>query len=107
MLKVFEHFDLATVGHYQSVLEAEGIPTHLKNQYLTGALGDLPFVEAVPELWIINEKDLARANALIRGLREAQAQPRPDWSCPTCQAVVEGVFASCWKCQAPRPEDGA
>jgi len=104
MIKVFEDFDLAMVGRYQSVLEAEGIRTYLKNRYSSGALGELPFVEAVPQLWILEEDDLPKANSLIRELGRRNDIEGPDWTCGHCQAEVEAVFDRCWNCEMPRRE---
>lgn len=104
MIKVFEHFDLATVGHIKSVLEAEGIATYLKNQYTSGVLGEIPFVEAVPELWIVDDHDLTQANAVIRNLQQTEIDPSPDWRCPACGSDVEGVFDRCWNCERARPD---
>ncbi len=69
MIKVFEDFDIALVGHYQSVLEGSGIETFMKNQFGTGGLGELPFVEVVPQLWVLNEAEAPRAIAMIKELR--------------------------------------
>ena len=102
MIKVFENYELATVGQYQSVLESEGIQTHLKNQFMSGALGEIPFVSAVPELWILNDEDFAAARALIEKLLSSNAQAEPEWVCAECDAVVDGVFTQCWKCSAHR-----
>ena len=68
MIKVFESFDLATVGHVKSVLEAHGIRTFLKNQYASGALGELPFVEIAPQLFVLDPDDLPEANRVLREL---------------------------------------
>lgn len=104
MIKVFEDFDLSTVGRYQSVLEAAGIRTYLKNRFSSGALGELPFVEAVPQLWVVEEADLSRAQALIRKLEARNDLQGPDWTCGHCKAVVEDVFDRCWNCETPRPD---
>ncbi|NND43756.1 MAG: DUF2007 domain-containing protein [Xanthomonadales bacterium] len=103
MIKVFEDFDLSTVGRYQSVLESEGIRTYLKNQFTASVLGEIPFVEAIPQLWILEDEDLPQANALIRKLAEAGDETGPDWTCPHCRAEVESVFDRCWNCERPRP----
>lgn len=102
MIKVFQNYELATVGQYQSVLESEGIQTHLKNQFMAGALGEIPFVSAVPELWILNDEDFAAAHALIEQLLSNNAQDEPEWTCAECDAVVDGVFTQCWKCSTHR-----
>ena len=53
MFKVFEDFDLARVGHFQSALAAAGIRTLLKNQFMSSVMGEIPFVEVMPELWVL------------------------------------------------------
>ena len=65
MFKVFEDFDLTRVGHFQSALAAAGIRTLLKNQFMSSVMGEIPFVEVMPELWVLEEADLPRAQALI------------------------------------------
>jgi hypothetical protein len=105
MIKVFEDFDLSTVGRYQSVLEAEGIETFLKNQFTASVLGEIPFVEAIPQLWILEDADLARARALIRNLGRDEDSTGPDWTCAQCHAEVESVFDRCWNCEAPRDDN--
>lgn len=80
MIKVFESFDLATVGHVKSVLEAHGIRSFLKNQYASGALGELPFVEIAPQLFVLDPDDLPEANRILRelGLDEDSGRDRAD-----------------------------
>lgn len=104
MIKVFEDFDIALVGHYQSVLEANGIDTFMKNRYGTGGTGELPFVEVVPQLWVLNDADEACAKALIAELQaeEAPADAK-GWTCPGCGTPQEAAFTHCWKCSAARP----
>ena len=106
MIKIFEDFDLARVGQFQSVLEAEGIQTHLRNQFMSSAMGEIPFVEVLPELWILEDGDLARASSLIKDLLGDSTKNEPDWTCAECDAVVEAVFDRCWQCSTPRPVPG-
>jgi len=70
MIKVFEDFDITLVGYYQSVLEANDIETFMKNQFATGGIGELPFVEVVPQIWVLDEAQAPRAIAMIRELQE-------------------------------------
>lgn len=65
MYKVFESFDYMEAGRVRSLLEANGIETFMKNEFSTGALGELPFVEVAPMVFVIHEADLPRALALI------------------------------------------
>jgi len=104
MIKVFEDFDITLVGHYQSVLESQGIATFMKNQFGTSGAGELPFIEVIPQLWILNDADAGRAEALIRELHETTGNEQlQEWECPVCGSRIEPAFTHCWKCSAPRP----
>lgn len=107
MIKVFEDFDIALVGHYQSVLESNGIVTYMKNQFGTSGAGELPFIEVIPQLWVLNEADADRAEALIQELHDpASREQMLDWQCPACGTQLEAAFTQCWKCSALRPSPG-
>lgn len=105
MKLVFDHIDFTIVGHLQSLLEAEGIKTEIRNEGGAGAAGELPFQQVYPELWVLENADEARAKAIIKEFRsqsDAQATG-PDWTCPVCKEHVEGVFSECWNCGAANP----
>jgi hypothetical protein len=102
VIKVFESFDLSRVGQLQSLLEAHGIRTYMKNQYSAGVMGELPFVEVYPQLFILEDGDLSRVQALLR--EDSPADHECDWSCADCGTEVEGAFTQCWQCGAGRPE---
>ena len=105
MIKVFEDFDITLVGHYQSILESNGIETYMKNRFGTSGAGELPFVEVVPQLWVLNEADETRALELIGEIQTAgQEQPKEDWVCSECNTELEAAFTHCWKCSAARPD---
>ncbi len=97
MIKVFEDFDFSRVGQMQSLLESNGIRTFLKNQYGSSVMGEVPFVEVVPQLFILKNKDLLRAKELLR-LDLPVESPKPDWVCAQCGEENEGTFDECWKC---------
>ena len=109
MIKVFEDFDITLVGHYQSVLESNDIATFMKNQFGTSGAGELPFVEVIPQLFILNEADAERARALIKELDDPENRvEQKKWQCPKCQTPQEAAFTHCWKCSTARPvDDGA
>ena len=105
MIKVFEDFDVALVGHYQSVLESNDIPTFMKNQFGTSGAGELPFVEVIPQLWVLNESDVDRARAVISELSHPEkGELSQAWLCAECGTPQEAVFTHCWKCSAARPQ---
>ena len=106
MIKVFEDFDIMLVGHYQSILESNDIATFMKNQFGTSGAGELPFVEVVPQLWVLNEDDAPRARALIKALDEdTGTESLQDWDCPGCGTRLEAAFTQCWKCSVSRPQE--
>ena len=74
MIKIFEDFDITLVGYYQSVLESNNIETFMKNQFGTGGLGELPFVEVVPQLWVLNDAEVPRAIALLKELQTDETE---------------------------------
>ncbi len=104
MKLVFDHIDFTIVGHLQSLLEAEGIPTELRHEGGIATAGAVPLTEVYPELWVVNNSDEARAREIIRNFRaEAEAAPAAaDWTCPVCKEHVEGVFSECWNCGTAR-----
>lgn len=105
MKLVFDHIDFTVVGHLQSILQGEGIRTEIRNEAGSGAAGELPFTQVYPELWILDNKDETRAKEIIREFRVTAAgtPPGPDWTCPVCHELVDGVFSECWNCSTPRP----
>jgi hypothetical protein len=97
VIKVFEDFDFSRVGRMRSLLESHGIRTFIRNEYGSSVVGELPFVEVIPQLFVLERKDLERAQELLK-LDLPIEQPAPDWTCPECGAEVEGSFACCWNC---------
>jgi hypothetical protein len=106
MKLVFDNIDFTIVGHLQTLLEAEGIKTEIRNEGGSGAAGEVPVQQVYPELWVLDNADEVRAKAIIREFRnEAQSEPvGPDWTCPVCKERVEGVFSECWNCGTPSPQ---
>jgi hypothetical protein len=104
VIKVFENFDFSRVGQMQSVLESNGIRTFIRNQYGSSVMGEVPFIEVVPQLFVLEDRDAPRARELLRDLEEPPADVRGDWTCAKCGTGVEGNFESCWQCGAARPE---
>ena len=97
MIKVFEDFDFTRVGQMQSLLDSHGIKTFIRNEYGSSVVGELPFVEVIPQLFVLEEKDVDRAKELLN-LDVPKAETVEDWVCPECGVDVEGNFSRCWKC---------
>ena len=101
MIKVFESFDFSRVGQMQSLLESHGIKTYIRNQFGSSVMGEVPFVEVVPQLFVLEEKDFLKAQEILK-LDLPVESTEEDWICSGCGTDVEGNFSRCWKCGVER-----
>ena len=65
MKRLITHESLAHIGHLKNLLEHSGIVCVIRNDQLSGGLGEIPFLECLPELWVVRDQDLPRAEALL------------------------------------------
>ena len=86
-----------TLHHFRNLLMAEGIASEIRNEYFGGILGEMPFTETWPQLWIVNDLDYDRALQLIDD-SALEESPDDEWRCEKCGELNEGQFAACWKC---------
>ncbi len=97
MKRVYRAASLLQVAHARNVLIAAGIEAELRNQYLAGALGDLPMLETWPQLWV----DDSLESAALRALESAASvPPGAPWVCGHCGEQLEPQFTTCWRCGA-------
>ncbi|MEI6758475.1 MAG: DUF2007 domain-containing protein [Chlorobium sp.] len=85
-------------------LEQEKIPCLIRNEYLSIAAGELSPQECLPQLWVLNDADYARACELLEAWRSLPDETHSQWLCPDCGETIEGQFSSCWKCGNEREE---
>jgi len=84
------------------MLEAEGIRALVKNELLAGAIGELPMMSALPEVWLVSRKDELRARRVLDAYRErSHSKLGPDVACRACGADNPSNFELCWKCRKP------
>jgi hypothetical protein len=105
MRKVHTAESVIEIAHLRNVLESAGIACVVRNDRLSGVLGEIPFVECWPELWIQESGQELRA----RGLIEQALRPRPSgrpWTCPRCGERIEAQFSECWRCAAEPGSEG-
>jgi hypothetical protein len=86
---------LLQVAHARNVLITAGIHCELRNQYLAGAMGDLPMMETWPQLYV-NDADERYALSVLA--RAAMAPTGNPWICPGCGEQLEPQFTECWRC---------
>ena len=108
MRKVAENIDLHRVGHCKSVLDSHEIPSMIKNLGASSVMGEVPFSEVFPELWVVNDEDYDRAMEVLQDYlneeEDSVHKPSPDWVCPKCESEVPGNFGNCWNCDFARDE---
>ena len=84
------------------VLASLGIATHIFNASAAGALGEVPFLQAQPEVWVDDETQEALARETLARLRDAPA--RSEKICGHCGESNPGNFLSCWQCGRALPD---
>jgi len=90
---------IITINHFKNVLASEDIPCQIRNEHLGSIVGEMPFIEVWPELWVINDLDYDRAKQLIDAAISDES-PQRSWKCRKCGEENEGQFAACWNCGA-------
>jgi hypothetical protein len=97
MKRLISNESLAYIGHLKNVLEQDGITCIIKNSQLSGALGEIPFLECLPEIWVVADADLSRATEILAELETPLADAE-EWRCGSCKELNEPQFAACWNC---------
>ena len=102
MKKVTSAPSSITINHYKNILVSEGIPAFVRNEHLGSIVGEVPFMEVWPELWIENDLDYDRALQLIDANTILAESPGRPWRCKNCKEENEGQFGACWSCGEAR-----
>src|SRR6056297_2776822 len=103
MKELFREPDFTLIGHYQSLLESQGIRTHIKNETIAMmGVTEIPIPDTFPALCVVNHDDFEKAWKLIREHRTKNEKlVEFDLKCESCGEVSPGNFDSCWSCEAP------
>jgi hypothetical protein len=88
-------------AHFANALRASGIACEVRNTTLAGAIGDIPWLECAPQVWIHDALDEPRALALLQELSQPPGDA-PAWHCAKCDETIEAQFGACWNCGALR-----
>jgi hypothetical protein len=83
-------------------LSSLGIVTHILNANAAGALGEVPFMQAQPEVWVDDDTQEARAREALASLSDAPI--RGEKTCPHCGEANPVNFLSCWQCGRTLPD---
>jgi hypothetical protein len=100
MKKLLQAPNLALATLWADQLGAAGIAASVQRAFASGIAGEIPPDQALPEVWVCDDADHARAEALLAEWRHL---PERRWACAQCGEIVEGPFEQCWNCGAMRP----
>jgi hypothetical protein len=81
----------------RGLLQQSGIEAHVFNEHAQSGVGQLPVSEAYPEVWLADERDLSRAQELIRAF-DAAPRETDTVRCPGCGEDNPANFQLCWSC---------
>jgi hypothetical protein len=81
----------------RNVLNLHGIESMVTNQYLSAAVGEIPPIEAWPQLWVADE-DVDFARRIVEEAGKDPPESHEIRICPKCGEEVEGHFTECWNC---------
>lgn len=98
MKKVYTHENSILVGNAKALLQQNGVEAHLKNEFASGAVGELSTLDSWPEIWV-TDADERVAKEVIARLTDVN--PQPDWQCSKCNESNDAAFEVCWHCQTP------
>lgn len=94
MKELFREPDSARIGFCQSLLDAEGIPTFVRNEPISG-------LNLLTSLFVMNDEDHDRALTILKEHFAADASlSGEEHPCPSCGELNPGNFEVCWSCGA-------
>lgn len=98
MHKIYTAANLADAYLVRDRLARAGIEAYVFNEHAQGGLGEIPFSETYPELWLADGRDVARALEEIRAHEGASRRDDPPHKCPACGEDSPASFDVCWRC---------
>ncbi|WP_096085549.1 DUF2007 domain-containing protein [Agaribacterium haliotis] len=96
MKLLFTHENSIIVENAKNCLREAGIDCLLKNEFSSGAVGELAAIETWPELWV-HEREFDRARHIVEAL--TAKSERRSWLCQSCSEENDASFDHCWNCQ--------
>ena len=97
MTRIFASLSLAEVHHAKNLLDSAGVRSFVKNEMLASAIGELPFADCQPELWLADPADAELARRLLIEGPLAPSEKGDVWQCG-CGEIQEAQFTQCWRC---------
>lgn len=104
MKQVFVAGDVTEAHLVKGLLESHGLGAEVRGEDLSGTRGEVPFADAWPTVWVVDDAHEAEARAVIAAFESRTELTESDagWRCPACQQEIEPQFTACWARGAER-----
>lgn len=100
MKRIYSEPNPLFIHQIKDLLAEKGIVTIIKNEFLSGGVGELPPTEVWPELWIVDKEDKVPAERIVDEFLQSTKSSPQNWTCKNCGQEIEGQFNICWSCGA-------
>ena len=100
MIKVYTAANLPDAYLLLGLLGSEGINARILNANAQGGLGEIPFANTYPEIWLEHPRDVPRTRLIIERFERPQIGGAP-LTCGHCGEDNPAGFELCWSCRAP------
>ena len=97
MLRVYEAADLQDAHILLGLLAQAGIQARVFNEHARSGMGDIPFGETYPEVWVEDDRDVLPARKIVAEY-QSRAGVEGVVVCSACGEESPGNFAVCWNC---------
>jgi len=97
LIRIYQAANLPQAHLLAGLLRHANIAVRVFNENAQGGLGELPFGEVYPEVWIENDQDLSKAKTIIRDFEHPPADAGSVF-CHVCNEENPANFELCWKC---------
>ncbi len=74
-----------------------GIKAHVFNENMSSIVGDVPPDVALPQVWLDDDGDRERAQAVLRAY-QIERNRTGTLICPRCREENPATFELCWNC---------
>ena len=101
MKKLFTSQDAFELQAVRSELDALSIPYMVKNEFASGAIGELPWQDSQQEVWLVDDSWYVRASKVVEPFIQKsndKAVSSEDWICAECSEQNGAAFDVCWQC---------
>ena len=97
MLRLYTAANLPEAHLLLHRLTQAGIEACVLNEHAQGGLGEIPFTHAYPEIWIMEETDVARAQRIVVEFEQTPSS-QDTARCAACGELNPLAFEICWRC---------